>query len=162
MFKIWWIYISVKYYLFNIILYVTDLDPKLFPQEAITYLGGNIKFTCTKANISFETGWKTMLLPLSFIPASDNINVTLNSYVHNIDLNNTDVQCISRCPVTGMLYFSNVGKILIQGKYYDFCHLNGYDKVGNQIAGPAVQLEDVTVSGVIPITDSFALKPSGK
>ena len=41
------------------------------------------------------------------------------------------------------------------------CHLKGYDKVGNQIVGPAVQL-DVTVSGVIPTTDSFALKPSGK
>ena len=42
------------------------------------------------------------------------------------------------------------------------CHLDGYDKVGNQIAGPAVQLEDVTVSGVIPTSDSFTLKPSGK
>ena len=57
-----------------------------------------------------------MLLPFSYIPASGNFNVTLKSYVHNIDFNNTDVQCISRDPVTGMLYFSNVGKILIQGK----------------------------------------------
>ena len=104
------------YYLFNIKLYITDLDPKLSPQEATTYLGGSIEFTCTKANISFETGWKTMLIPLTYIPASSNINNTLTSDVHNIDFNNTDVRCISRDPDTEMLYFSNVGKILIQGK----------------------------------------------
>ena len=44
------------------------------------------------------------------------------------------------------------------------CHVKGYDKVGNQIAGPAVQLEDVTISEAIPITSStiIALRPSGK
>ena len=43
-------------------------------------------------------------------------------------------------------------------------NLNGYDKVGNQIAGPAVQLEDVTVSGVILIIESsvITLRPTGR
>ena len=43
-------------------------------------------------------------------------------------------------------------------------NLNGYDKVGNQIAGPAVQLEDVTVSGVISIIESsvITVRPTGR
>ena len=43
------------------------------------------------------------------------------------------------------------------------CHLNGYDKVGNQIADPAVQL-DVTLSGVISIIESsvITVRPTGR
>ena len=46
---------------------------------------------------------------------------------------------------------------------YQICHLNGYDKVENQIDGPAVQL-DLNVSGVISIIDSsvITLTPTGK
>ena len=42
------------------------------------------------------------------------------------------------------------------------CHLNGYDMVGKQIAGPAVQLEDVTISPITNISTIITPKPSGK
>ena len=44
------------------------------------------------------------------------------------------------------------------------CNINGYDKVGNQIAGPAVHLEDVTLSGVISIIESsvITVRPTGR
>ena len=42
------------------------------------------------------------------------------------------------------------------------CHLNGYDMVGKQITGPAVQLEDVTISPITNSSTIITLKPSGK
>ena len=87
---------------------------------ATTYLGGSVTFTCTKADVSMETTWKTKLTTVPFIP-SNNINVTLESDVDKIEYNNTFVQCITRYPSQfGKVYPSNESKILIQGIHNNF------------------------------------------
>ena len=107
------------YCLFKTILYITDLNPVLTPEVATTYLGGNVNFTCTKADISMETAWNTKLMDLKY-ETRNSIDVTLNSSVDNIEYNGTSVWCFSRYPdEPGMLFVSNPGKILIQGKYGD-------------------------------------------
>ena len=111
------------YCLFKIILYITDLKPVLAPEVATTYLGGSVIFTCTKADISMETAWKTKLLPMVY-KTTNIINDTLDTGVDNINYNDTSVYCFSRYPdKPANLYISNQGKILIQGKHGDFQYI---------------------------------------
>ena len=61
------------------------------------------------------TTWQTELLPVHYIRNGD-IFVNLTSYADMIEYNNTFVWCISMYPgYFAQVYFSNVGKILIQG-----------------------------------------------
>ena len=96
-----------------------------------TYLGGSITFTCTKADIFMEIAWQTDLLPLLslYFQRSNKINTTLTGVVHYLEFNNTSVWCKSRYPDNpGQVYFSNEGKILIQGMtctiFYAFCFIS--------------------------------------
>ena len=103
--------------------HIINLGPILTPQVATTYLGGEVSFTCVKADIPMLTTWQTELLPVHYTTNND-IFVILTSIVDRIEYNNTSVWCISMYPgYFEQLYRSNVGKILIQGTSNDFSYI---------------------------------------
>ena len=96
-------------------------SPVLSPPVAITYLGGDVRFICTKKAPSMQIAWNGG----PFIPSSNSSfhnnhkNFTeLNIGVPDVTLNNTEVTCVARDPSEpSKLYHSNPSKIVIQGTY---------------------------------------------
>ena len=90
-------------------------SPELSPVVAITYLGGDVHFICTK-NSSMQSAWLASFIP-SFFHDHNNKNFSeINIGVPDVTLNNTVVQCVTRDPSQpSKLYYSNPAMIVIQG-----------------------------------------------
>ena len=89
-------------------------SPVLSPPVAITYLGGDVHFNCTK-DPSMQIAWDSSIIP-SFFHNNQMSFSELNIGVPDVTLNNTKVQCVARDPSQpSKLYYSNPAKIVIQG-----------------------------------------------
>ena len=89
-------------------------SPVLSPLVAITYLGGEVQFICTK-DPSMQIAWHAPNIPSFFHKNGMNYSA-LNIGVPDNTLNNTDVQCIARGPSqSSKLYYSKPAIIVIQG-----------------------------------------------
>ena len=89
-------------------------SPVLSPPLAITYLGGDVRFNCTK-DPSMQIAWDNPIIPTFF--HNNHMSFSeLSIGVPDVTLNNTVVQCVARdSSQPSKLYYSNPSIIVIQG-----------------------------------------------
>ena len=91
-------------------------SPVVSPPVAITYLGGDVHFICTKDS-SMQIAWDSDIIPSFFHNNQMNYS-ELSIGVPDVTLNNTNVKCVARDPSNPFeLFYSNSAKIVIQGIY---------------------------------------------
>jgi hypothetical protein len=93
----------------------SSTSPVLTPSVATTFIGGSVRFTCTKYDEDMLIGWNISPPVVYFQDGSScGINTTLVIDINDVSTNNSLVQCITKYRHNDTSHTSNTGTIIIQ------------------------------------------------